>query len=153
MSAAPQIRKRARAAFGKLIGRNLFGVAVRRVERRAPEQRRTHRTRHKRKGRRHRRPPRASPEAVLIAISVDVPPGGTQKGFQRSAVEALSQDTSSVLIHLGGYEAHFSKNATPRHQSRVFFFLKGTVLMQVFGPHKLARAVATSLLKRDGEDG
>ncbi|MEA2460528.1 MAG: hypothetical protein QOH90_705, partial [Actinomycetota bacterium] len=38
-------------------------------------------------------------------------------------------------------------DATPRHQSRVFFFFKRTVVVQVFGGETLVKRLAVELLR------
>jgi hypothetical protein len=88
------------------------------------------------------------PEGTVVAISVELPPGETVGGFQTKVVEALSQETSSVLIQLGGHPAYFSKNATSHHLSRVYFFYKKTLIAQVFGGPRFARSLALAFVTR-----
>lgn len=131
---SPEVRKQAKSAVRNFVGRHLFAVQVVRAIKKED---------------RRRSPARPPVEATVLALSVSLPRDETVNGFQTKVVEALSQDTSSILTRVGGRPAYFSRDATPKHQSRVFFFYRGSVVVQVFGPPKVAKDVARRLLGRN----
>jgi hypothetical protein len=150
--AAQAVRKKAREAFRRIVGHHLFAVRVVRAVKDLPEPARHNKR--KKEGRRNGakaqrrrdRPTRVPPEATVVVLSVRLPVNETVDGFQTKVVEALSQDTSATLSRIHGRRLYYSKDATRRHLSRLFFFYRGSVFVQIFGKPLVVRNVARALL-------
>lgn len=134
-----KVRARTRDSFGKLLGEDLYAVAVREVietreKKQGHKQRKDRGDRRKRAGRRkrsrERRPPPRS--VTLIVISVEVPSADLVEDFQKAAVEGLTSDNPGRRISIAGTRAYLSRRVTRKGLHRIFFFYEDTVLVQSF---------------------
>ena len=87
------------------------------------------------------------PELIVVVLSFELPNGTVVEGFQSAVVESLSQQADSDEIDLGGYPAYVTERATPREQSRVFFFYEDTALVQIFGKQAPAVRLAERIIE------
>jgi hypothetical protein len=131
LPASPRLRERTERRFNALLGTKLHAVALKRAKPDEP------------KRRRERGP--VPPELVVLVLSFDLQPGETVEGFHSEVTDTLAEAIGVTEVRLGGRPAYLTKDATPRHQSRVFFFFEETVVVQVFGRLGAAKDLAAKL--------
>jgi hypothetical protein len=124
------VRRRAKRSFEGSTGENLYGFAMKRAV------------------------PKEHPSRVssILVLSIDLVDGETAETFQTKAIEALSQQVSSVGVEIGGRTVYISKTATERGLSRLFYFFHDTVVVQIFGKREAVRDLAGALIESEAKE-
>jgi hypothetical protein len=124
------VRRRAKRSFQSSTGENLYGFAMKRaVSKKHP-----------------------SRVASVLVLSIEPVDGETAETFQTKAVEALSQQVSSIAVEIKGRAAYVSRAAGERSLSRLFYFFHDTVLVQIFGKDEIIQDLAAALIESESKE-